>query len=67
MTVHFGGVSCDMQPILAIAQRHSLAVIEDVSHAHGGAWNHRGLGSIAMPAASAAAAARTSRPAAAAS
>ena len=46
MTVHFGGVSCDMQPILDIAQRHSLAVIEDVSHAHGGTWNDRGLGSI---------------------
>ena len=46
MTVHFGGVSCDMQPILAIAQRHGLAVIEDVSHAHGGTWNDRGLGSI---------------------
>ena len=46
MTVHFGGVSCDMQAILAIAQRHGLAVIEDVSHAHGGTWNDRGLGSI---------------------
>ena len=46
MTVHFGGVSCDMQPILDIAQRHSLAVVEDVSHAHGGTWNHRGLGSL---------------------
>ena len=46
MTVHFGGVSCDMQPILDIAQRHGLAVVEDVSHAHGGTWNHRGLGSI---------------------
>ena len=46
MTVHFGGVSCDMQPILDIARRHNLAIIEDVSHAHGATWNHRGLGSI---------------------
>ena len=46
MTVHFGGVSCDMQAILAIAQRHGLAVIEDAAHAHGGTWNNQGLGSI---------------------
>ena len=46
MTVHFGGVSCDMQAILAIAERHGLAVIEDAAHAHGGTWNDRGLGSI---------------------
>lgn len=31
--VHFGGLACDMQPILEIAKKHDLAVIEDAAHA----------------------------------
>lgn len=31
--VHYGGMSADMQAIMAIAQRHSLRVIEDAAHA----------------------------------
>lgn len=31
--VHYGGLAADMQSILAIAQRHSLRVIEDAAHA----------------------------------
>ena len=31
--VHFGGQPCDMKPILEIAQRHHLYVIEDAAHA----------------------------------
>jgi dTDP-4-amino-4,6-dideoxygalactose transaminase len=31
--VHFAGLSCDMQVILAIARKHGLKVIEDAAHA----------------------------------
>lgn len=31
--VHYGGQPCDMAPILAIAKRHNLHVIEDAAHA----------------------------------
>lgn len=44
--VHFAGRAADLDPILQIAERHGLTVIEDSAHGHGGAWNGRGLGSI---------------------
>jgi len=44
--VHMCGHPCDMDPIMAIAQKHDLKVIEDVSHAHGGMYKGRMLGSI---------------------
>jgi dTDP-4-amino-4,6-dideoxygalactose transaminase len=31
--VHFGGYPCDMDPLLALAERHGLRVIEDCAHA----------------------------------
>jgi dTDP-4-amino-4,6-dideoxygalactose transaminase len=31
--VHYGGLSCDMQPILEISQKYDLKVIEDAAHA----------------------------------
>ena len=46
MTVHFGGLACDMGAVLDIARRHDLKVIEDSAHAHGSTWNDRGLGTI---------------------
>ena len=46
MTVHFGGLACDMGAILDLAGRHDLKVIEDSAHAHGSTWNDRGLGTI---------------------
>src|SRR5919109_161752 len=37
--VHYGGYPCDMDSILALAQRHGLYVVEDVAHAPGaGCW-----------------------------
>ena len=33
MPVHYAGSPCDMDPILAIAQRHGLKIIEDAAHA----------------------------------
>lgn len=44
--VHFGGLPCDMDAIMAIAKKHGLFVLEDCSHAHGGKWNGKGLGTI---------------------
>ena len=36
--VHYCGYPCDMDKIMAIAEKHNLKVIEDVSHAHGSVW-----------------------------
>lgn len=37
--VHYGGYPCDMDPIMALARRHGLYVVEDVAHAPGaGCW-----------------------------
>lgn len=44
--VHYGGYPCDMDSIMAIATRHKLRVIEDASHAHGGLYNGRLVGTI---------------------
>jgi dTDP-4-amino-4,6-dideoxygalactose transaminase len=44
--VHYAGVGCDMDAILAIAQRHQLAVIEDAAQGISAAWRERPLGSL---------------------
>ncbi len=44
--VHFGGQACDMDRIMAIAQKHRLTVIEDACHAPGAEYKGRKLGSI---------------------
>src|SRR5687768_37628 len=44
--VHLGGLPCDMDAIMAIAQRHGLVVIEDAAHAHGSAYKGRRVGSL---------------------
>ena len=36
MVVHYVSYPCDMDAIMAIAKKHNLLVIEDVSHAQGG-------------------------------
>lgn len=46
VVVHLYGHPCDMDPILALARRHHLKVIEDVSHAHGGFYKGRRLGTL---------------------
>lgn len=46
IVVHYAGHPCDMDPIMAIAEKHGLKVIEDVSHAQGGLYHGRKLGSI---------------------
>lgn len=44
--VHYAGYPCDMDAILAIAERHGLAVIEDAAHAPLSTWKGRALGTI---------------------
>jgi len=46
VVVHYCGHPADMDPIMAVAQKHGLKVIEDVSHAHGGLYKGRLVGSI---------------------
>lgn len=46
VVVHYGGVACEMDVILDIAQRHGLAVIEDNAHGLGGSYHGRPLGSF---------------------
>ncbi|MFC1461654.1 DegT/DnrJ/EryC1/StrS family aminotransferase, partial [Verrucomicrobiota bacterium] len=43
---HVYGHPVDMDPIVEIAGKHNLAVIEDASHAHGAEYKGRKIGSI---------------------
>jgi perosamine synthetase len=44
--VHLYGQSCDMDPIVEIAQKHNLAIIEDACQAHGAAYKGWPIGSF---------------------
>ena len=44
--VHLYGGFADMDAIMEIAGRHSLRVIEDCAHKHGGEWSGKRVGSI---------------------
>ncbi|MBA4188969.1 MAG: dTDP-4-amino-4,6-dideoxygalactose transaminase [Planctomycetaceae bacterium] len=44
--VHYAGVSCEMDPILATANRHGLAVVEDAAQGVNSFYKGRALGSI---------------------
>lgn len=46
MVVHYLGYPADMDEIMAIAKKHNVKVIEDVSHAQGGLYKGRKLGTI---------------------
>lgn len=45
--VHYAGYPCDMDPILDIARRHGLKVVEDAAHAVHTQYKGRMIGSIA--------------------
>ena len=44
--VHLAGWPCDMDPIMALAAKHGLFVIEDCAQAHGARYKGRSVGSI---------------------
>jgi dTDP-4-amino-4,6-dideoxygalactose transaminase len=49
--VHLMGLPADMDPILAVAARHRLAVIEDACQAHGALYKGRKVGTLGQCAA----------------
>jgi perosamine synthetase len=47
VAVDYGGTPCDLDPLLELADRHGLVVIEDACHAPGSTYRGRPVGSIA--------------------
>ena len=46
MVVHLYGKMCDMEPIMAIAKKHNLKVIEDCAQSHGAKYKEKLSGSF---------------------
>lgn len=48
VVVHYAGVACDMDPIMALAARHDIAVVEDAAQAVDSFYKGRPLGGIGV-------------------
>lgn len=46
LAVHLFGQSCDMDTIMAVAQKHGLRVVEDCAQSHGNTWRGKRVGSF---------------------
>ena len=46
VVVHYAGHPCEMDTIMAIAGKHGVKVIEDVSHAHGSLYKGQKVGTL---------------------
>ena len=46
MPVHIGGYPAEMAPIMRMARKHNITVIEDAAHAFGGKYRGKALGTI---------------------
>ena len=44
--VHFGGLACKMEPIIALARKHNLKIVEDAAHALPATRRGRIIGSL---------------------
>lgn len=44
--VHYAGVACEMDTIMAVAERHNLYVVEDAAQGMMSSYNNRALGTI---------------------
>ena len=51
VVVHYLGYPADMDPIMEIADRHGIPIIEDVSHGHGGLYKGKQTGTFGQVAA----------------
>lgn len=49
--VHLYGQSCDLGPMIEACERNAVALVEDVSQAHGATWRGRKLGTLGRAAA----------------
>jgi dTDP-4-amino-4,6-dideoxygalactose transaminase len=46
VVMHYAGMACDMETVMAIARRHGLPVVEDAAQAFGATYQGKPLGSI---------------------
>ena len=46
MPVHLYGLACDMNPILQVAEKHGLKIIEDACQSHGATYKGKKVGSF---------------------
>lgn len=46
LPVHLYGLACDMDPIMELAEKHDLAVIEDACQSHGATYKGKKVGSF---------------------
>jgi len=48
LPVHLFGLSCDMDPLMAIAEKHGLVMIEDACQSHGAIYKGKRVGSFGI-------------------
>jgi len=46
VVVHYAGIACDMDAIMALAKAHNIFVLEDAAHAQGATYKNSFLGTI---------------------
>ncbi len=46
MPVHYGGLACDMDGLLNIAQKYGIRIVEDAAHAFGSTYKGKKIGSL---------------------